>query len=66
MLLERQKIGCIQIGCAANYHTDTLGTVVIYEAMSDAVCSVCAHRPMGKAWKQNVDEDYKKRKKQNR
>ena len=66
MLLERQQIGCIQIGCAANYHTDTLGTAVIYEAMSDAVCSVCAHRPMGKAWKQNVDEDYKKRKKQNR
>ena len=45
----------------ANYHADTIGTAVIYEAMSEAVCSVRANRPMSKEWKRNIDEDYKKR-----
>ena len=46
---------------AANYHADTLGTAVIYEAMNEAVCSVRACRPMNADWKKNVDADYKKR-----
>ncbi len=46
---------------AANYHADHLGTAVIYEAMSEAVCNVRASRPMSAAWKNRVDEDYKKR-----
>ena len=46
---------------AANYHADHKGTAVIYEAMSEAVCNVRASRPMGKAWKHRVDEDYKGR-----
>ena len=46
---------------AANYHADSRGTAVIYEAMSDAVCSVRACRPMGADWKQKVDADFKKR-----
>ena len=46
---------------AANYHADRQGTAVIYEAMSEAVCSVRACRPMGADWKRRVDEDYKKR-----
>ena len=46
---------------AANYHADTLGTAVIYEAVSEAVCNVRANRPMSKAWKRNVDADYQKR-----
>jgi uncharacterized protein YegL len=46
---------------SANYHADTIGTAVIYEAMSEAVCSVRANRPMSKEWKRNIDEDYKKR-----
>ena len=45
----------------ANYHADSTGTAVIYEAMSDAVCSVRACRPMNADWKKNVDADYKKR-----
>ena len=45
----------------ANYHADTIGTAVIYAAMSEAVCNVRANRPMSKEWKRNVDEDYKKR-----
>ena len=46
---------------AANYHADRQGTAVIYEAVSEAVCSVRASRPMSKEWKRNVDEDYKNR-----
>ena len=46
---------------AANYHADSLGTSVIYEAVSEAVCNVRASRPMNREWKQNIDADYQKR-----
>ena len=46
---------------AANYHADSKGTAVIYEAMSDAVGCVRACRPMPADWKKKVDADYKKR-----
>ena len=46
---------------AANYHADSQGTAVIYEAMSEAVCSVRARKPMSTDWKRKVDADYKKR-----
>ena len=46
---------------AANYHADRQGTAVIYEAVSDAVCSVRASRPMRQEWKHRIDEDYAKR-----
>ena len=46
---------------AANYHADSVGTAVIYEAVSEAVCNVRASRPMSKDWKRNVDADYLKR-----
>ena len=45
----------------ANYHADHKGTAVIYEAVSEAICSVRASRPMSKAWKQSIDEDYTNR-----
>ena len=46
---------------AANYHADSMGTAVIYEAVSEAVCNVRACRPMSANWKSKVDEDFKKR-----
>ena len=46
---------------AANYHADSRGTAVIYEAMSEVVGNVRACRPMSADWKRNVDADYKKR-----
>ena len=46
---------------AADYHADTQGTSVIYEAMSDVVYSVRASRPVEAGWKRKIDEDYKKR-----
>ena len=46
---------------AANYHADSRGTAVIYEAVSEAVCNVRACRPMSADWKRSVDADYRKR-----
>ena len=46
---------------AANYHADGKGTAVIYQAVSEAVCSIRSSRPMSEAWKQQVDEDYNTR-----
>ena len=57
---EAARFG-ISEDCAANYHADHTGTVVLYDAVNEAVCNVRASRPMSKDWKRNVDADYKKR-----
>ena len=57
---EASRFG-ISADCAADYLADSAGTGVIYEAVSDAVCSFRSCRPMGADWKRRVDEDYKKR-----
>ena len=47
---------------AANYHADSEGTNVIYETVSEAITQVrCCAAPLSADWKQQVDEDYKKR-----
>ena len=46
---------------AADYHADTQGTAVIYEAMSDVVYSVRASRPVEAGWKKKIDADFRKR-----
>ena len=48
---------------AANYHADHQGTAVIYEAVSEAVCSARACKPMSAAWKKSIDEDFNTRRK---
>ena len=57
---EAARFG-IDADCAADYHADSVGTAVIYEAMNEAVCSVRACCPMSADWKKKVDADYKKR-----
>jgi hypothetical protein len=57
---EAARFG-IDESCAANYHADSVGTAVIYEAMSEVVCNVRACKPMSADWKRKVDDDYKKR-----
>ena len=47
---------------AANYHADSQGTRLNYEAMGDAICAVRASRPLTASWKQKIDKDYKSRK----
>ena len=48
---------------AANYYADHMGTGVIYEAVSEAVCQVrsCA-APLSADWKEKIDADYNGRK----
>ena len=61
-MIERQKekYGWEFLFLGANID-DHKGTAVIYEAVSEAVCSVRASRPMSADWKRSIDEDYKKR-----
>ena len=46
---------------AANYHADTIGTGVIYEAVSETVRDFRACRPMAADWKKRIDDDFRKR-----
>ena len=48
---------------AANYHADSVGTEVVYEAVSEAVCQVRRTAPMNSSWRQRIDEDFKRRRK---
>ena len=57
---EAARFG-IREECAANYHADSTGTAVIYEAMSEAVCNVRANKVMNKEWRRSIDADYQKR-----
>ena len=59
---EAARFG-IRPECAADYHADEKGTAVVYEAVSQAVCSVRAHQPMGDGWRKDIDADFRKRKK---
>lgn len=47
---------------AVNYHSDSEGTALNYEVLSDAICSVRACRPLTAAWKTRIDSDFEKRK----
>ena len=47
---------------AANFHSDSVGTRVNYEAMSDAVSTVRANAPLSVDWKKKIDRDFKSRK----
>ncbi|MBR4972107.1 MAG: VWA domain-containing protein [Oscillospiraceae bacterium] len=46
---------------AANYHADSKGTRVIYEAVNDAVCCARACQPMPSKWKEKIDSDFENR-----
>ena len=48
---------------AANYHADSRGTAVIYDAVSEAVSNVRSQRPMSAQWRKKVDADYQTRSK---
>ena len=47
---------------AVNYHADSQGTAVVYEAVSDAVCQVRCAAPLRADWSGKVDRDFKSRK----
>ena len=58
---EAARFG-IRSDCAADYHADSVGTEVIYEAVSEAVCQVRRSAPLAADWKRKIDADYKGRK----
>ena len=52
----------IQQDRAVNYHADAEGTHVAYQAVSQAVVNMRCGAPMAANWSKNIDDDYKKRK----
>ena len=46
---------------AVNYHSDSEGTALNYEVLSETVCAVRANVPLDRTWKQRIDEDYARR-----
>jgi len=48
---------------AANFHCDTVGTRINYQAVCDAVSDVRASRPLTAEWKREIDADFARRKK---
>lgn len=47
---------------AANYHADSEGTMLNYEAISETVSMVRSKRSIDSDWKNRIDSDYKSRK----
>lgn len=47
---------------AVNYHADREGTRLNYEVLSEAVSAVRCSAPLGAAWKERIDEDFRARK----
>lgn len=56
----------IQASRAANYHADSVGTQVNFQAVNDAVSELRNGREIDENWKQSIDEDYQKRGKQSK
>lgn len=46
---------------AVNYHSDSKGTALNYEVLSDAICAVRCSAPLSVDWKGRIDEDFQKR-----
>lgn len=47
---------------AVNYRSDSTGTQLNYEVVSETICSVRSSRPLSADWKRRINEDYKSRK----
>lgn len=59
---EAARFG-IDEDCAADYHCDSKGTQLNFEAISDAVREARAARPIQASWKKRITEDFRKRSK---
>ena len=46
---------------AVNYHSDSEGTALNYEVLSETICAVRCSRPLGRDWKKRIDEDFYRR-----
>ena len=43
---------------AVNYHSDSEGTLLNYEVLSDAISSFRSSMPLNDNWKQRIDDDF--------
>ena len=57
---EARRFG-ISADRAVNYKCDEAGTALNYEVISEAVCSICASRPLSADRNKRIDEDVQKR-----
>ncbi len=48
---------------AANYHADSTGTLLNYEAINETLSMVRASKAISPSWKEKIDKDYVSRKK---
>ncbi len=46
---------------SVNYNSDSEGTKLNYEVLSEAISAVRCNEPLSADWKNRIDEDYKKR-----
>ncbi len=46
---------------AANYHADSTGTAVVYNAVNEAVRAVRANAPLSAQWNRSIEEDFQSR-----
>ena len=51
----------IDTDCAVNYRSDSEGTTLNYQVVSEAISVVRGSATLGADWKKRIDEDYKKR-----
>ncbi|MBO5935036.1 MAG: VWA domain-containing protein [Clostridia bacterium] len=52
----------IESNRAVNYNSDSQGTAINYEVVSDAVSCCRMSMPLSEDWSRRIDDDYKKRK----
>ncbi len=48
---------------AVNYHADSKGTHILYEAVSSTICNVRENKPLDSDWSETINADYTQRKK---
>ncbi|MBR3396412.1 MAG: VWA domain-containing protein [Lachnospiraceae bacterium] len=56
----------IGVDRAVNYHADAQGTKVVYDTVAEAACNFRANAPLGAGWSENINKDYRARKRKNR
>lgn len=59
--VETAKHFGISADRAVNYNSDSDGTALNYEVLSETVTAFRAGAPINKGWKKRIDEDYKER-----
>lgn len=48
---------------AVDYHADPMGTTMVFDAVSETVCTVRASKPVAASWSDKIKADYQRRKK---